>query len=441
MKQLRGISLDNKIEILGFGFSTPATPFEPILLFSLLALIWLSWSQSDRFVRSVFLVISITISLFAFKIWGANLKHFAVLFSAYALIGGFFGITRYVSLQKLKYILAGWLFVLIFGFWFLEIAKYTPFHKMHYINQPFRLYFSGYIAWGIFLLISGIVISFLPNKKRSFGVWIGVLWLFVILLEGSAGSKIGLRKYSANLYWGVGVDKANNYGKTPLYDAVKLQNIETVEKLLAQGADVNKPLVNYVGGPVTPFEAAIRSNNYDLFLLLVDHGADLLSENKDGSKPIHMATWHSVTDFRIIKYLLDNGAKINDRDKYDMQPIHLAMHKAYNNKTKEYIFNPDLVKFLIANGADIESKVKHHSPERKSTPLVLAASKANYEAVRVMVELGADLYAEDPYGRNALEFARYNKKALSANNNGTLSKSISGYNKIIEYLLPLMDNK
>ena len=152
-----------------------------------------------------------------------------------------------------------------------------------------------------------------------------------------------------------------------------------------------------------------------------------------------MATWPLVTDFRIIKYLLDHGANIDDRNKFDMQPIHLAIDRALNSRTKKYdIFNPELVKFLIAQGADIEAQAKHHSTERKSTPLVLAASRHNFDAVKLLVELGADLYAEDPYGRNALEFAKYNKKALRSNNEGTLSKSILEYNKIIEYLEPLM---
>ena len=76
-----------------------------------------------------------------------------------------------------------------------------------------------------------------------------------------------------------------------------------------------------------------------------------------------------------------------------------------------------------------------------STPLVFASSKANFGAVKVLVELGADLYAEDPYGRNALEFAKENKKRLQTNNDGTPNKLIPEYNKIIEYLTPLMEEE
>ena len=127
------------MKLIEFGAYTPASPFEPILILSLLLLIWLSWQQSERFIRCALLVASLALSVFTLKVWFADFKHFAVLYGLFALIGIFFSVTRFISISKLKYVFASWFVLLTFGLWFFEILKFIPFHHMHYINQPFRL--------------------------------------------------------------------------------------------------------------------------------------------------------------------------------------------------------------------------------------------------------------------------------------------------------------
>lgn len=425
------------MKILDFGIYTPTTPFEPILLLSLVALIWISWSQSERFVRSAFIVSALAILLFVAKVWFADFKHFSILFGVFALFGIFIGATRYISFSKMKYVFASWIVLLAFGLWFFEIFKFIPFHKMHYINQPFRLYFSGYIAWAIFLVLSSAAVFFLPNRKRSFGLWIGILFMFVILLEGRP-STLGLTKYNDVLFWGTGVDKANSYGETELYVVVEKQDIERVKELLAAGANVNEPRTKVIGGASTPFEKAVLSNNYELFLLLADNGGNITKPNKDGNMPIHLASEPTVTELRIVKYLLDNGADISARDKGDDQPIHRAVKKGFNFKTREDVFNPELVKFLLENGADIESPAKFYSGERIYTPLALAVMKSNYEVVKALVELGANL---NPNGLNCLKLAKDSRKNMARMGSETSKKSVERLDSIIEYLTSLTSDE
>lgn len=423
------------MKLIEFDSYTPATPFEPILVLSLLILVWLSWQQSDRFIRLTLLVASLALSVFALQVWFEDFKHFAVLYGLFALIGIFFSVTRFISVSKLKYVFASWLVLLTFGLWFFEILKFIPFHSMHYINQPFRLYFSGYIAWGIFLVLSGAAIFFSKNKKRASASWIGVLFLFVVLLEGMP-TTLGLTKYNDVLFWGTGVDRANAYGETELYIAVKKQDIKRVKELLAAGANVNEPRTKVIGGASTPFEKAILSNNYELFLLLAEKGGNVTKLNKDGNMPIHLASEPTVTEFRIVKYLLDHGADINARNKEDKQPIHIAVSSVFDFKSKQKVYNPNLVNFLIEHGADTESPAKFYNGERIYTPLALAVMKSNYLVVKRLVELGADL---KPNGLDVLKLAKDSRKNLARMNNETTIKSVEQLDMIIEYLTPLID--
>ena len=261
--------------------------------------------------------------------------------------------------------------------------------------------------------------------------------MFVILLEGRP-STLGLTKYNDVLFWGTGVDKANSYGETELYVVVEKQDIERVKELLAAGANVNEPRTKVIGGASTPFEKAVLSNNYELFLLLADNGGNITKPNKDGNMPIHLASEPTVTELRIVKYLLDNGADISARDKGDDQPIHRAVKKGFNFKTREDVFNPELVKFLLENGADIESPAKFYSGERIYTPLALAVMKSNYEVVKALVELGANL---NPNGLNCLKLAKDSRKNMARMGSETSKKSVERLDSIIEYLTSLTSDE
>ncbi len=417
------------MKLIDSGICTSVVLFEPILLLSLLLLAWLSWSQSERFIRVAFVIAAVGVFLFSIKAWNHSFQHFAVLYGVFSSIGFFFGITRYFSLTQLKYVFAAWFVLLAFGLWFFETLKFIPFCNTHYIRQPLRFSFSGYTVWTVFLVLSSGLVYYLPNRKRSMGVWVGVLFVFVFMLEGGPIT-LGFKKYDDVLFWGIGPDKENSSGETELYVAVEQKNIKRVRELLSQGADVNKPSKT-IGGPTTPFEVAIRSNDYDLFLLVAEKGGDITQVNKGGSLPIHLAAYSWNFDLRIVQYLLDHGADIHARDKLlGLQPIHIAVGGAHfmgHGKLDNH--SADMVGFLIENGADIEARTRHGS-----TPLIVAADYSDFEAVKSLVERGADIHAEGSSGKNALEIAR--------NRRGYIASPIEKnqrYDQIIDYLEPLME--
>lgn len=60
--------------------------------------------------------------------------------------------------------------------------------------------------------------------------------------------------------------------------------------------------------------------------------------------PLHWASVYGNTD--IAKYLIANGADIESKDPHDMRPLHLAC----------IFVQPDMVKLLVGKGADTEAK-------------------------------------------------------------------------------------
>ena len=414
-------------DINSIGWEKLNQPFEAILLLSLVALTFFTYRQPLLFISKTLWVISAFLIIYSLGAFLQNYIHWSLIISVYACVGIAIGFIKRLPDNWFRWLSTIWLVLLIVGLWYLQFAKYIPFHTMHYINQPFRLYFSGFVAWGIFTALTAVAFFLIKNKSKAFICWVGVLWLFTLSLEGYKSYTIGLNQKSKGLYWGAGVDKTDHYGETPLYNAVQSNNFEEARTLINEGADVNQPRKKVIGGATTPFQAAILSGNYELFELLAKNGGNLDLPNNVGDFPIHLAAYPKVKDIKILEYLLAHGADINLRNSQDKQPIHIAMELGYNREEKQHFSNIETINFLLNNGADIESPFRHHHPELTSTPLLLAVAKGNLEAVKLLVEKGANLNVQDPYGRSPLEFSQYMEDSLKQLDN-------KKYSRVTEYL-------
>lgn len=156
---------------------------------------------------------------------------------------------------------------------------------------------------------------------------------------------------------------------------------------------------------------AVRDGNIDLIQMLLEQGADVNTRNDLWLTPLHFAA--NKNEIEIVKMLLDHGAKVNVLTNFDYTPLHYA---AYQGKVK-------IVTLLIEKGAvlNIQNVFGH-------TPLHSAASHekvmfncdgcnanrfafclANHgrtEVARVLIENGAKLRLEDEDGLTALELAK-----------------------------------
>ena len=93
--------------------------------------------------------------------------------------------------------------------------------------------------------------------------------------------------------------------------------------------------------------------------------------------------------FEMAEYLLDNGADPVAKNDDGITPLHLAVY-------------PEMIQLLVRRGADINVR----SNDGRTPLLVQAAEAEGYEAMEVLLKLGADANAKDSRGENALDIAR-----------------------------------
>jgi len=134
------------------------------------------------------------------------------------------------------------------------------------------------------------------------------------------------------------------------------------------------------------------SQDTDILQALMDIGLDINSPNKAGYTPLMFASAYNTP--AMVKFLLDNGADINSKAYIqDLNALHIA--SLFNPK-------PDVINTLLDAGMNIEAKT-----ENEYTPLLLAASdNRNFEVVGRLAELGADKNEIDAKGRSALYFVK-----------------------------------
>eukprot|EP00057_Strongylocentrotus_purpuratus_P004871 XP_003729663.1 PREDICTED: ankyrin repeat, PH and SEC7 domain containing protein secG-like [Strongylocentrotus purpuratus] len=109
----------------------------------------------------------------------------------------------------------------------------------------------------------------------------------------------------------------------------------------------------------TPLNKAAFKGNLDLVQYLISQGAEVIKSGNDGLTPLHYASitgYIDVVKYLIrqgaevdqgehdVRYLISHGAEVNKGDNNGMAPLHCA---SINNRL-------DIVKYLISQGAQID---------------------------------------------------------------------------------------
>jgi ankyrin repeat protein len=179
-------------------------------------------------------------------------------------------------------------------------------------------------------------------------------------------------------------------GFTAFFFAVREGRLETARALLAVGIDVNKPMRRPQGasrrgrgGPgareqtTTPLALAVQNGHFELAIALVDAGADP-NDVRTGYTPLHM-----VAGVR----------KPDSNDTNDGSP---ALGRGR-------LLSLDFVREIVKRGANVNFRLPNGSPGLGSTssriategaagatPFLFAADRADLPLMRVLKELGAD---------------------------------------------------
>jgi len=176
-------------------------------------------------------------------------------------------------------------------------------------------------------------------------------------------------------------------GFTPLFFAVREGHIDVTRALLEAGLDVNDTLhgpegpqkevnnASYkpVGKGTSPLLMAVQNGHYELAAALVEAGADP-NDSRTGFTPLHTLTWVRKPDAS------DTG---------DPSPIGSGR-----------LTSLEFARVLVKSGADVNARLPTGAPRPPNTasrvgtagatPFLLAADRADAALMRVLIELGAD---------------------------------------------------
>jgi ankyrin repeat protein len=155
-----------------------------------------------------------------------------------------------------------------------------------------------------------------------------------------------------------------------LVDAAQGGDIKTVRALLRQTVDVNAA---HPDG-MTALHWAVQRGDVDMMSALITAGADVKAANRTGATPLYLAAVNA--DAAVIGRLLDAGEDANAVLTGEGETVlMLASHTG----------NPQAVKLLIERGADVNAR-----QFRGQTALMWAAAEGHAEVLDVLLANGAD---------------------------------------------------
>jgi len=192
---------------------------------------------------------------------------------------------------------------------------------------------------------------------------------------------------------GVGVNKEDKDGFTPLISAGITGNEAVVKYLIDHGADVNKKGVLkkqkfnekfcfYDNTLVSPLIIAChcQRGNENIVKCLIEHGANVNEISKNDMTSLTLVCKYNYNNkyANIIKYLIDHGANVNHEEKNNhLTPLILLLK---NNGEEQIIKN------LIDHGSNLNEKTRY-----RMSPLCFACEKENETAVKYLIDYGCDV--------------------------------------------------
>jgi ankyrin repeat protein len=157
---------------------------------------------------------------------------------------------------------------------------------------------------------------------------------------------------------------------TALVEAARSGDAAAVRALVAKRADVNAPGVD----GTTPLHWAVHHDAAEMVELLVRAGANVSQENRYGVRPLWLAAVNGSP--KVVALLLRAGADPNTAMTGGETVVMTAARAG----------NADTLKALAEAGADINAK-----DARGQTALMWAAARNNAAAIRALAGSGADL--------------------------------------------------
>ena len=173
---------------------------------------------------------------------------------------------------------------------------------------------------------------------------------------------------------------------TPLHWASLRGHLEVVRYLLEHGANVK---AQDKDGSM-PLHWASRKGRREVIRVLIQHKADANAQDKNKLTPLHKASSRGCADSA--RFFLEHGVDVLAQDKNGWTPLHCAAFEGHVEVTR----------VLLDHCVDTATRDKEGR-----TPLHLASSEGNLEVTRAFLEHGVDATAQDEGGRTPLHRASF----------------------------------
>lgn len=219
-----------------------------------------------------------------------------------------------------------------------------------------------------------------------------------------------LRMLDAELNQGVAVDAKTEEAYTPLHIAAVFGQTAAAELLLSYNADVS--LTDNDGN--TALHMAVFLGHTDVVRALLAHGADPLARNADGFSPVDCAGAPWTRDYEA--YLRKAEAEMNtpldlDRIRGERLTI-LQMLVGSEPVSWQSSASSSLLNAAIAGDVKAiqeciasDNNLNQTEPVGGNTALMLAATFGNRDALKFLLNQGADLEVRNKSGGTALHQA------------------------------------
>ena len=180
------------------------------------------------------------------------------------------------------------------------------------------------------------------------------------------------------------VNHLDGFFGTPLHASViGGGHVKVAQSLFEHGANINSQTPHY---DETPLHTASRLGCVEIEKWLLDHGADVNRQMKDGKTSLYLAAEYGHVE--AARLLLQHHAKVNSRDTNGSTPLLATV------QTEQ----ADVAYLLLEYGAD-----PHVRNKFGKTPLHEAMKNGHLDVARKLLELNVDVDLRDRNGSTLLE--------------------------------------
>lgn len=191
--------------------------------------------------------------------------------------------------------------------------------------------------------------------------------------------------------------------QSPNYSAALLHaaqegDVETVQQLLTEGADVESK----DSSGQTPLALAARANQLEIVQMLLEAGADKEAKGYGNVTPLGFAVYRGHTE--IVETLVAAGAEVNV-----LAAVEFGSEKPllFHAVQKDHL---EVMEILLKAGADANLRDRFGQ-----TSLHYAAVYRDTSFLEPLLEAGADVDLKDYDGETPLDLAMKNRKSSNAN--------------------------